>query len=359
MADVRRKSLGRPVLYALILVGLYLGYQILGPFLAALTWAAIFAMLFHGMQAWLTRKMPPNRAALVTTLVVAALIVAPVALLISTLAREVPQVADHMKQTSRSAPQQVQRIWDAVRAHSPVSLPEDPTELLTNGAERAAKFLAPHAGAFVGDFFATLGNLVCMLFALFFMVRDGDWITGQLRDRLPFSEQESESLLAETRDLVVASVGAALVVAVAQGLLGGLAFRIVGISAPAFWGVVMGLASLLPVVGATLVWIPTSAGLLLSGEVGRGVLLLLMGTFGISMADNLLRPLLLAGKTSISGFIIFFGLLGGAAAFGFIGLVIGPIILVITGRLLETLHRPDLLDESAPAKDVIVPARAG
>jgi predicted PurR-regulated permease PerM len=358
MADVRRKSLGRPALYVLILVGLYLGYLILGPFLAALTWAAIFAMLFHGVQAWLTRRMSPNRAALVTTLVVAALIVAPAVLLISTLARELPQVTDQLKQTSQSAPQKVQRIWDVVRARSPVALPEDPTELMTNGAQRAVKFLAPHAGAFVGDFLGTLGNLVAMLFALFFMVRDGDAITRQLRDRLPFSEQESESLMRETRDLVVASVGASLVVAVAQGILGGLAFWIVGIPAPAFWGVVMGLASLLPVVGATLVWVPTSIGLLLSGEIGRGVLLLLMGTFGISMADNLLRPLLLTGKTSISGFIIFFGLLGGAAAFGVIGLVIGPIILVITGRLLETLHRPDLPDEAAPAKDVILPAKA-
>jgi predicted PurR-regulated permease PerM len=358
MADVRRKSLGRPVLYALILIGVYLAYRILGPFLVALTWAAIFAMLFHGLQVRLAKKMSPNHAAIATTLVVAALIVAPAGLLISTLAHELPQVTDQVKQTSQGAPQKVQRIWAVVRAHSPVSLPEDPTELITNGAQRAVKFLAPHAGAFVGDFLGTLGNLVAMLFALFFMVRDGDWITGQLRDRLPFSEQESENLMRETRDLVVASVGASLVVAVAQGILGGLAFWIVGIPAPAFWGVVMGLASLLPVVGATLVWVPTTIGLLLSGQIGRGVALLLMGTFGISMVDNVLRPLLLTGKTSISGFIIFFGLLGGAAAFGFIGLVIGPIILVITGRLLEILHRPDLLDDSAPAKDVIVPAKA-
>jgi predicted PurR-regulated permease PerM len=358
MADVRRRSLGRPILYALILVGIYLAYRILGPFLVAFTWAAIFAILFHRMQVWLVAKMTPNHAAVVTTLVVAALIVAPAGLLIRTVAREVPQVTDHMKQASQGAPQRVQRIWDAVRAHSPVALPEDPTELMTNGAQRAAKFLAPHAGAILGDFFATLGNLVAMLFALFFMVRDGDWITGQLRDRLPFSAQESESLLRETRDLVVASVGAGLVVAVAQGILGGLAFWIVGIPAPAFWGVVMGLSSLLPVVGATLVWVPTTIGLLLSGQIGRGVALLLMGTFGISMVDNVLRPLLLTGKTSISGFIIFFGLLGGAAAFGFIGLVVGPIILVITGRLLEALHRSDLLDESAVPKDVIVPAKA-
>jgi len=358
MIAVRRKSLGRPLLYALVLLGVYLAYRILGPFLVALTWAAVFAILCHDLQAWLVRKMSPNRAALVTTLVVAALIVAPAALLITTVARELPQVTDYLSHSSQNAPQQVQRIWDAARARSPVALPADPTEWMKTGAQRVVSFLAPRAGAFVGDFLATLGNLVSMLFALFFMARDGDAITAQLRERLPFSEEENDSLLRETRDLVVASVGAGLVVAIAQGILGGLAFRIVGIGAPGFWGAVMGFASLLPVVGATLVWIPTSIGLLLSGAIGRGVLLLVMGTFGISMADNILRPLLLSGKTSISGFIVFFGLLGGAAAFGFIGLVIGPLVLVITWRLLETLHRPDLLDDAAVPGDVGVTAKA-
>ena len=340
---------------------MYLAYRILDPFLVALTWAAIFAILFHGMQVWLASKIRPGRAALVTTLFVAALIVAPAGLLISTLAHEAPQVTDYLKQTSRTAPRQIQQIWDAVRARSPVALPEDPTELVTSGTQRTLTFLAPHAGAVVGDFLATLGNLVAMVFALFFMLRDGDAMQRQLRDRLPFSADESESLLRETRDLVVASVGAGLVVAVAQGVLGGLAFWIVGIRAPAFWGVVMAFASLLPVVGATLVWIPAGIGLLVSGAIGRGVLLLLMGVFGISMADNVLRPVLLSGRTSISGFVVFFGLLGGAAAFGFIGLVIGPIILVITARLLETLHRPAVLDESpvAPANKDVLAVKAG
>jgi len=359
MTDTRRKSVGRPLLYALVLLGLYLAYRVLDPFITALTWAAIIATLFHRMQAWLVTKMRPNRAALLATLVIAALIVAPGALLISTLAREVPQASDYVKQTSQDAPRQLRRIWDAVRARSPVPVPEDPSEVIAQGRQRALSLLEPRATAFVGGFLGTLGDLIAMLFALFFMLRDGDAIVRYVRDRLPFTDQESEKLLRETRDLVVASVGAAIVVAIAQGVLGALAFRIVGISAPAFWGVVMGFASLLPVVGATLVWVPAGIGLVLSGEVWRGVLLLLMGTFGISMADNILRPLLLTGRTSISGFIIFFGLLGGAAAFGFIGLVIGPIILVITGRVLELLHRPDLLDDSSSPQDGLVAAKAG
>jgi predicted PurR-regulated permease PerM len=186
-----------------------------------------------------------------------------------------------------------------------------------------------------------------MLFALFFLLRDGDTISVQVRDRLPLSEQESERLMGDTRDLVVASVGAGLVVAAAQRLIGGVAFKLLGIEAPVVWGVVMGFCSLLPVVGATIVWVPAAIWLLVSGEIGRGVAMVLIGTFGISMADNVLRPLLLTGKTSVSGLVIFFGLLGGAAAFGLVGLVIGPIILVTTTRIFENLRHPDRLDGSA------------
>ncbi len=346
-AESTSKSLGRPVLYALILLALYLSYQVLEPFFVALTWAAMFAILFHRMQVALASRMGPNRAALVTTLVVAIAIVAPAVVVISAVVREAPDLANYLKQASNSAPDQIQRIWDAVRARSPVSLPDDPTELVTRGVQRTLTFLAPRAGGVVADVLGTLGTLAAMLFALFFMLRDGEAMSAQLRDRLPFSDHESERLMNETRDLVIASVGAGLMVAAAQGAIGGVTFWLLGIGAPVVWGVVLGLCSLLPVVGAAIVWVPTAIGLLLSGEIARGVILLLVGTFGISMIDNVLRPLLLSGKTSVSGLVIFFGLLGGVAAFGFIGLVIGPIILVITADLLEDLRHPDRLDDSA------------
>jgi len=120
-----------------------------------------------------------------------------------------------------------------------------------------------------------------------------------------------------------------------------------------FWGVVIAFCSLLPVVGAATIWAPAGIWLLLSGETGRGLIMLLIGALGISMVDNVLRPLLLSGRTSVSGLVIFFGLLGGVGAFGFIGLVIGPIVLVITARILESLHHPDRLDESTLSDDRI------
>jgi predicted PurR-regulated permease PerM len=145
----------------------------------------------------------------------------------------------------------------------------------------------------------------------------------------------------ETRDLAVASVGAGLMVAAAQGAVGGVAFWVLGLGAPVFWAVAIAFASLLPVVGSALVWVPATIWLLLSGEVPRGLFMLVVGVFGISMADNVLRPLLLSDKAQASTLVIFFGLLGGVAAFGFVGLIVGPVILVSTGTLLKMFREAE------------------
>ena len=352
MAERRNRALDRAVLLTLILIGVYLSGRILGPFLVALTWAAIFAILCRRMQTALARKMTPNRAALVATVIIGLAVVTPVVVLIAALAREVPRISGYLQQSSQGTPLSIQQIWDPIRARSPITIPADPTDVLTKAERQALTFLEPRARALVADVFTTLGTLGAMLFALFFFLRDGEAISGQLRDLLPFSDRENERLMSQTRDLVTASFGAGLVVAAAQGAVGGLAFWLLGLGAPAVWGLVTAFCSLLPVVGATLVWAPAGVGLLLAGEIGRGVAMLLIGAFGISMVDNLLRPLLLTGKTSVSGFVIFFGLLGGAAAFGFIGLFIGPIILVITARLLDNIRQPDVLDESSPGDGI-------
>ncbi len=359
MADTPDHRLTQPLFYALVLLAGYLTYLILSPFLVPLAWAAVFAMMFYRLQVKLSPRIGPNRAALVTTLLAAILIVAPGVMLVSVLARETPQVVDYLQQTSLTAPRQIERIWGLARARSPIALPEDPTLLLREGVQRAFTFLAPRAGAMVADAFATLGSLLVMLFVLFFMLRDGHTLARHLRNLLPLPEHECDRLMRDTRDLVVASVGAGLLVAVAQGTIGGVAFWLLGISAPVFWGAVIAFCSLIPVVGAAIVWVPTVLVLLLSGEIGRGVILLLVGVLGISMADNILRPLLLSGRTSVNGLVIFLGLLGGVAAFGFIGLVLGPIILVTTGSLLrffsraEPVHEPPALETNTVTTDAV------
>jgi len=344
MTDRENEALRRPLFYVLVLVAVYLSFLILGPFLVPLAWAAVLAMTFHRLHVLLAVRIGPNRAALVTTLVAALLIVAPAVTLVTILAHEVPQVATYVQEASISAPRQLERVWGFARERSPFAIPEDPTLVVREAVERVLAFLAPRVGAVVANVFATLGSLFAMLFAMFFLLRDGDDFGRQLRSLLPLPPAECDRLLRDTRDLVIASVGAGLLVAAIQGLIGGVAFGLVGIGAPVFWGLMIAFCSLIPVVGAALVWVPAALWLLLSGHIGGGIVLVLVGVLGISLVDNILRPLLLSGNTSVSGLVIFFGLLGGVAAFGFIGLVIGPIVLVTTGNLLRLFAKPDLIE---------------
>ena len=340
-----RRRVHRPPFYALVLVALYATYLVLGPFLVPLAWAAVFAMLFHGLQVQMAAKIGRNRAALTVTLLTALLIVVPAVMLLSVLAHEAAQLADRLQHSSLITPHGIERVWEAARARSPVALPDDPMQLIRDGVSRVLSFLAPRAGAVVADAFATIGTLIAMLFALFFLVRDGDVLGRELRTLLPLPEQECDRLMRGTRELVIASVGAGVLVALVQGTIGGVAFWALGLGAPAFWGVVMAFCSLVPVVGATVVWVPAALWLLLSGKVFSAIAMVVVGALGISMADNVLRPMLLSGSTQVNGLVIFFGLLGGVAAFGFIGLVLGPIILVVTARLLKLFARPDLVEE--------------
>ena len=165
--------------------------------------------------------------------------------------------------------------------------------------------------------------------------------------------------MAETRDLVVASVGAGLIVAAAQGLIAGIAFWLLGFNGPVMWGVATAFCSLVPVVGSALVWVPATLWLFLSGEIGRAVILIVVGVLGVGMVDNVLRPLILSGRTSASGLVVFLGLLGGASAFGFIGIVLGPIILVTAGSLLTAFTRADapIIDSGADSGCLVLRRR--
>lgn len=331
---------GEFVFYLIVLLVGYLAYRVTSPFLGSLAWAGILAITLEPVRASMATRMSPGRAALVTTLLTAVLIVGPVAALLSVLAAEVPEAVEYAQQLpAQATPERVQSLWDGIRGRIPVGLPDDPTDLLRRGAQSVAAFIAPRVGGALANVAGVIGSLFVTLFALFFLMRDGDQVVAMIRRILPFSERERERLIKETEDLVIASVGAGLAVAAVQGAIGGVTFWALGLPAPAAWGVAIGICSLIPVVGATIVWVPVALWWLLTGAVMKALILIGVGTVVIGMVDNVLRPVLLSGRASVNGLVVFIGLLGGAAAFGFVGLVLGPIILVTAGTLVEALTR--------------------
>lgn len=346
------------IFYALVFLMGYLAFLVVSPFLAPLAWAAIFAMMFSPLNAHLRRRTSHAQAALATTLLAAVLVVGPVALIISMLVQELPGTIDYLKGLESTMPAQVEAWWDVIRTRLPVALPEDPGALITQGLQRFFAFVAPRAGAFLADAAGVVGSLFIMLFILFFFLRDGEWYAARINALLPMSAEEGDQLIVSTRDMVVASVGTGVAVAATQGAIGGLAFWILGIGSPVVWGVGMAFCSLIPMVGSALVWLPASLWLMASGEIGRGLAMIVVGVAVIGSADNVLRPLLLSGRTEAGGLVIFIGLLGGVSAFGFIGIVLGPIVLVTAGSLMNAFTRPPslLVPERADGEPLVVPA---
>lgn len=329
-----------------VLIGMgYLALTIVWPFLAPLAWAAILAMTLRPVYMHFRIRLSAGNAALSTTLLTALLLITPAVFLAAVVMQQVPAAIDYVTSLSATTPQEILSLWTRLRARVPVPLPPDPMTLIAEGAKTAATYVVGGAGSILANVLSTFGSLLVMLFALFFFLRDGKAFAEVIRRLLPFSDTESDRLIHETTELVVASVGAGLTVAFVQGVIGGIAFWILGLPAPAVWGTAIAICSLLPVVGATIVWVPVAAWLFFSGDVGRA--LAMVGLCGVILGsvDNVLRPLLLAGRTSASGLVVFIGLLGGASAFGFVGIVLGPIVLVITGTLIDAMtrrvHAPD------------------
>jgi predicted PurR-regulated permease PerM len=203
----------------------------------------------------------------------------------------------------------------------------DFSQPLRQGAERIATFLAARLGGLVKNLFNFFVDLFIVIFALFFMFRDGDEIVRGASHLVPFDEDIQEEMLRESRDLIFASVAVALVIAVLQGILGGLAFTVGGISSPLFWAVLIAFFSLVPVVGSALIWAPAALFLAFTGHWGRAIAVVVICGGVAGVADNIVRPLLLRNRTHLNELLLFLGVLGGLQTFGLLGLVIGPTIV--------------------------------
>jgi predicted PurR-regulated permease PerM len=314
---------------------LYLVYLVLQPFLIPLGWAAVLAIVFYPAHARLeARWRRPGRAAAVSTLLVALVIIAPALVITAAFIREALGAAAGVQQAfSEGRLASFERFWSGLEARLPFVDRIDLAGLAAEAVQRVAGFAVAQSGSLLRGAATSLFDLVVALFATFFFLRDAPAILRVVRGVLPMEHAEREELIRKTRELVSVGVVSAVLVAAVQGLLGGFSFAIVGLEAPVFWGVIMGFFCLLPF-GAWVVWLPAAVVLAASGDWTRALILVALGTAIVSAADNVLRPMLLSGRTRMNGLVIFLSLLGGLSVFGLLGLVLGPIIVVTALGLL-------------------------
>jgi predicted PurR-regulated permease PerM len=332
--------------FALLLLILYGAFLILSPFLTAITWAMILAILFYPFYAWLLRLVRGRAtlAALLVIVIITTLVIVPgiqLAWFLSdetiSLVQTIRALLDEEGKQQWLAKPWVQHVmgwWNMVTFRL-VDFKINWKDLLIQGAQSSSTFIVAQVKGIAQNVLVFTANFFLALFTLFFFLRDGAAFVSWAQRLLPMDREHQERLFRNIVDAVTAVVHGSLVVAMVQGLLAGLGYWVLGVPFAVLWGVITAFAALLPFGGTTLITIPVSLYLFLQGDNVKGIFMLIWGLGVVVTIDNVLKPLFIGTRIKLPMLILFFGILGGLAVFGALGLILGPVVFVLLAVLLD------------------------
>lgn len=348
---------GRVFILGALGVAVFFSWKVFQPFFSAIAIAAIIAVVFMPLYGRLTAAFGGRRAlaAAVTVLVVILCVILPVALLgllFTMQALDLYQVLSAKAADGSIDAVLRYRSWEAVEgwlgAHAPWldTKAFDLKGIFLAFLQKVSAYGVAVATALVSNTLSAIGTFSVVLFSLYFFLHDaaafGRWASGLV----PLHREHQQKLLRTFTGIVKSAVAGSGLVAVVQGILGGLAFWGVGMRG-ILWGTVMGFMSLVPVVGAAIVWVPAAALLFVQGRPGAGAFVLLWGFLVISSADNVIRIFVVKGPVEMHPLLIFFAVVGGIKLWGLLGIVFGPLALAMVLALLE-IFRGEFMTPPAP-----------
>ena len=357
-----RERLFAAFFFAVFLFLIYQLYLCLAPFAAPLVLAAVVVLTFYPLTKRVVKVLWGSRTlgALAMSLGVTALVLVPTALLLSLLVEEATQTYDRVHQLMQeggSSPLAASESWLAatwrgMAERFPFLSSIDLSSMWLQASKRVSQWVATEATALAENLVMSVLNAAMMLVALFFFFRDGDRIAGLLRDLIPMEVAQKERILRRIYDTVSAVVQSSMLIAVIQGIVAGLGYLVIGrLSMSVLLGFLTAVASLIPVVGATLIWLPTALYVMVTGELWRGIALLLWGAIAVGSVDNFVRPLVIGGRVEMPTLLLLFALLGGLQVYGFLGIFVAPVVVAVLLAFVEIYreHYMDAEPSVAPA----------
>jgi predicted PurR-regulated permease PerM len=328
-----------------LLLGIAL-FKIVEPFIGPLLWALFIAFLLNPLHAWLTARLKGRAqlSSLLLTILTLIVVLGPLTALSAAFAA---QVGD-LLQTAQStvADQTRNNVFDLTN----VPWVRDALGWLDStfgvnvaqvrgyvieGSRTVLQSLASLGGKVFLGAIGTVFGFVLMVFMLFFFIRDGEEMVGTARELIPMSRQYKAKLFDHLATVTRAMVYGTGLTALIQGTLVGISFLIVELPSALVFGVIAAIAALLPFGGTALIWIPATIVLGAQGRWGAAIFMLLWGTLLVSLVDNIVRPMLVSGRAPVGTLTVFIGVLGGIAAFGAIGLFLGPVVLALIIALIR------------------------
>jgi len=324
-------------LILLTIVTLAFGWILL-PYSGAVFWGVVLAILFAPLYRYLLRatKYKQTIAALLTLLLIVVMVILPLSLISASLVTQAVAIYEmvssgqidfgaYFLRIVHSLPQWMENLLERFELTDLSSLQQK----LTQGAAQLSQTAARQALAIGSRTFDFLVSLVIMLYLLFFLLRDGQSLATRIKRAFPLSSNYKQRLFSNFTTVIRATVKGNVLVAAAQGALGGLIFWFLGVQGALLWAVVMAFLSLLPAVGAAIVWAPVAVYFLVTGAIWQGVVLIAFGVLVIGLVDNVLRPILVGKDTKMPDYLVLLSTIGGMALFGLNGFVIGPVIAAL------------------------------
>lgn len=324
---------------------------ILWPFLGAVLWAVAIAIVFEPVHARVREQTGQRStlAAMLTLALIVLIVILPLILVGAAVVQEAAAAvkkirggeidfSQYLQLVVAALPEWVRSLLDRLGLMDLAALQQQLTALLAGSGQ----FITTHLLGLGQNTLDFVVALCVMLYLLFFLLRDGQALSQRIAQTLPLREGHARRLLAQFVTVVRATVKGNIVIAVVQGMLGGMAFAVLGLPGALLWGTLMSLLSLLPAVGAALVWGPVAAYMLFTGQLWSAVGLTLWGVLAIGLVDNVLRPILVGRDTRMPDYLVLVTTLGGIAVFGINGFVIGPVIaamFLVAWDLFAALRR--------------------
>jgi len=322
-------------LLAFTLICLYLCWLIVRPFVDVILWSAMLAIVSYPLYLrYRRRKWGPALASLFTTLTIVLVVIVPLSLLIMMLVGQVDEAVDFVHKGMQLLSDPNSKLYGYLNRWFDVSATINP-QVISERVRGMGASVASRSVGIVGGFLGTVVEIFFVLFTVYYLLKDADLIVPALRNALPLDREQADEVFCRTHDVIFASVRGVMLIALLQGALGGIAFWVLGLKSALLWGVVMFLLSMVPMLGAFLVWAPAAVLLFATGHPVKAIILIVWGGLVIGSIDNFLRPKLVGERTRLHELIIFFAVLGGLQVFGILGLFVGPVVVAITLSLVD------------------------
>ena len=339
----------------------YLFYELIIPFFNPICWAAVFVIIFYPVYEKIKKKIKNKPvSSLLMCFLIVVLILGPIAYLLGALVSEAVTAVNKVNEMIKtgefdkyltfnlpwldSAKEKLKDYYDFSKIKT--------DQVIKSSIENVSSVILNQTRDLISNISRMIFYFVLMIFTMYYFFTDGEDLINKLKRLVPFSKEQTNSIFKKLRDVIQATMYGGVIVALIQGTIGGILFAIVGIPSAVFWGAIMAFLSIIPFVGAFVVFIPAGIILILGGSVWKGIIVIVVGSVVISQVDNLIRPYLIAGKAAMHPLLLFFALLGGVYLFGLLGIVLGPIIAAIFVTLITIFELKLHPESDLSAEDI-------